>query len=67
LKTLGEWQENAARCLRRCGRYVEALHQYSLSLDWYQRPGAEFLVTLSSAEAKAPSEYAIDPGTIPPR
>ena len=41
---LGPWHENAARCLRRCGRVEEALRHYERALDWVLQPGAEFII-----------------------
>ena len=51
LGAMGEWHENAARCLRQCGRYDEALQQYYLALDWFRRPGVEFFVARPQALA----------------
>jgi tetratricopeptide (TPR) repeat protein len=54
LEVMGEWHENAARCLRRCGRFEESLRHYYLALDWFRRPGVEFFVArTSSGEARA--------------
>lgn len=66
LSHLGAWQENAARCLRRSGRIIEALEHYNRSLDWVRQPGAEFLTAPPSPIETAGADYADNPRTAPP-
>jgi tetratricopeptide (TPR) repeat protein len=65
LDNLGEWHENAARCLRRCGRINEALEHYYRAFNWLRRPGAEFIIPQSSARRVESSNYATNPATTP--
>lgn len=60
LKRLGPWHENAARCLRRCGRVAEALQHYERALDWTRQPGPEFIIHPPEPHSET---YA---GTLPP-
>jgi tetratricopeptide (TPR) repeat protein len=66
LDHLGVWHENAARCLRRCGRIADAMEHYNRSLEWVRQPGAEFLVVQPAPHHIAGSDYADYLVTAPP-
>jgi hypothetical protein len=66
LDHLGAWHENAARCLRHCGRLNEALEHYHRSLDWVRQPGAEFLVMSRPPRQAAGGDYAENPSAALP-